>query len=90
MVWYVTCKREINSQKTFIRKPEGKRPLGRSGHRWEGKGVDWIHLVQDSCQWQTLVNMVINLWVPQKKHGYFLTTQVTISFSGKTLLHGWR
>jgi hypothetical protein len=42
----------------FVRKAEGKRPCGRSMHRWEGiielalkktecKGVDWIHLAQD-------------------------------------------
>jgi len=29
---------------------------------WEG--VDWIHLAQDREQWQALVNMVMNLWVP--------------------------
>jgi hypothetical protein len=29
---------------------------------WEG--VDWIHLVQDRDQWQTLVNMIINFQVP--------------------------
>jgi hypothetical protein len=29
---------------------------------WEGE--DWIHLVQDIDQWQALVNMVTNLWVP--------------------------
>jgi hypothetical protein len=28
------------------------------------EGVDWIHLTQDSDQWQALVNMVMNLWVP--------------------------
>jgi hypothetical protein len=26
--------------------------------------VDWIHLAQDRDQWQALVNMIINLWVP--------------------------
>jgi hypothetical protein len=26
--------------------------------------VDWIHLAQDRNQWWTLVNMVMNLWVP--------------------------
>jgi hypothetical protein len=50
----------------------GKRPLGRSRHRWEDnirmdlgeirwEGVGWIHLVQDMDQWQTLVNVVMNL-----------------------------
>lgn len=26
--------------------------------------VDWSHLVQDRDQWWTLVNMVMNFWVP--------------------------
>jgi hypothetical protein len=30
--------------------------------RWEG--VDWIHVVQDSSQWQALVNTVMNFQVP--------------------------
>jgi hypothetical protein len=28
------------------------------------EGVDWIHLAQDTAQWQTLVNTVMNLWNP--------------------------
>jgi hypothetical protein len=42
-------------------------------HRWEGNiktdlgeilwgGMDWIH--QDRNQWQALVSMVMNFWVP--------------------------
>jgi hypothetical protein len=29
---------------------------------WEG--VDWMHLAQDRAQWQALVNMIMDLWVP--------------------------
>jgi hypothetical protein len=43
--------------KILVRKPEGKRPLGRPRHRWEDnikmylkgigyEGVNWIHVVQ--------------------------------------------
>jgi hypothetical protein len=50
-----------NMYKTFVGKPERKRPLGR--HRrscednireigWEG--VDWIYLIQDRDQWRTV------------------------------------
>jgi hypothetical protein len=27
------------------------------------EGVDWIHMAQDTDQWQTLVNMVMKLQV---------------------------
>jgi hypothetical protein len=51
---------------------------------WEG--VDWIHLVQDRAQWQALVDIIMNLQV-QYKSGNFLTSGMTISFSGGALLH---
>jgi hypothetical protein len=59
----------------LVRKPEGKRPLGRPTHSWEddirmelrpiGWGVmDWIDLAQDRNQWRALVNTIMNLQVP--------------------------
>jgi hypothetical protein len=63
-----------NACKILIRKPEGKRPLGRQRRRWEDmrmcvrelgwEGVDWIHLAQDRDQWRAVVNTIWNLWVP--------------------------
>jgi hypothetical protein len=58
----------------LVGRPEGKRPLGRSRHRWEDNinmdlretginGVMWIRLTQDRVQWQAFVNVVMNLWV---------------------------
>jgi hypothetical protein len=29
---------------------------------WEG--VDWMHLAEDRDRWRTLVNTVMNLWIP--------------------------
>ena len=68
----------------LVGKPEGKRPLGRPRHIWEDNikidlqevgcgGMDWIELVQDTNRWQTLVNAVMNLQVPQNS-GSFLTS----------------
>jgi hypothetical protein len=60
--------------KVFVRKPEGKRPLGRPRRRWMdnnrldlqevGRGyMDWIGLAQDRDRWRTLVSGVMNLRV---------------------------
>jgi hypothetical protein len=45
----------------LVREPEGKRPLGRPRHRWEG--IEWIQLAQNSGRWRALVNPVMSLWV---------------------------
>jgi len=61
--------------RVLVRKPEGKRPLGRPRHRWVnnirldlqevGCGyMDWIGLAQDRDGWRTLVSAVMNLRVP--------------------------
>jgi hypothetical protein len=64
-----------NAYRILVRKPEGKRPLGRPRRRWvhsikidlkeiEWDGMDWIDLAQDTDQWRAIVNTVTNLWVP--------------------------
>jgi len=61
--------------RVLVGKLEGKRPLGRHGHRWDvnikvdiqevGCGdIDWIELAQVRHRWRTLVNAVMNLRVP--------------------------
>jgi len=49
--------------------------------------MGYIELAQDSDRWQALVNVVMNLWVPQNA-GNFLTSKELISFSRRTLLRG--
>jgi hypothetical protein len=64
-----------NAYKLLVRKPGGKRPLGRPRRRWvdnirmylgevEWGGVDWIGLAKDRNRWRALVNSVLNLRVP--------------------------
>jgi hypothetical protein len=61
--------------RVVVRKPEGKRPLGRSWRRWEDnikmylqevgcEGMDWIELAKDRGRWRALMNAVMNLRVP--------------------------
>jgi hypothetical protein len=64
-----------NAYRTFVGKPESKRPTGRPRRKcldntkldlreigWVG--MDWIDLAQDRDQYRALVNTVMNLRVP--------------------------
>jgi hypothetical protein len=59
----------------MVRKPEGKRPLGRPRCRWVDNikmhvgeigwdGMDWIDMAQNKGQWRALVSTILNLRVP--------------------------
>jgi hypothetical protein len=64
-----------NAYRMLVGKPDGKRPLGKTKHRWVGNikrnlrkirwdGVDWIDIAQDRGQRRALMNTVLNLRVP--------------------------
>jgi hypothetical protein len=64
-----------NVYRLLVGKPEGKRPLERPRRRWIDNikidlletglsVVEWIGLTQDRYRWRSLVNSVMNLWVP--------------------------
>jgi hypothetical protein len=79
----------------LVRKPEGKRPLGRPSRRWVDNikihleigwdGMDWTNLAQNRDQWRPLVNMVMNLQVPLNA-GKFLSRCTIGSFSRRSQL----
>jgi len=61
--------------RVLVGKPDGKGPLGRPRHRWEGNikmdiqemgygGMDWMELAQNRDRWRKLVNAVMNLRFP--------------------------
>ena len=70
-VAYMGESRGVN--RVLVGKREGKRPFGRSRHRWEDtikmdlqemgcEGMEWIDLAQDRDRWWALVKVVMNLW----------------------------
>jgi hypothetical protein len=59
-------KERRGAYKVSVRKPEGKRPLGKPRHRWESniqtglkeidwEGVGWIDLAQEMDSWRDIV-----------------------------------
>jgi hypothetical protein len=61
--------------RVLVRRPEGKRPLGRPRCRWKDNikmdlreividGANWIQLAHNRVQWRAFVNTVMNLRVP--------------------------
>jgi hypothetical protein len=64
-----------NTYRLLVRKPEVKRPLGRTKRTWVDNikmelleigwgGVDWTGVAQDRDKWRALANAVMNFRVP--------------------------
>jgi hypothetical protein len=70
-----------NAYRILVRESEGKRPLRRPRRRWDNiktdlkaigyESVERIHMVQDRDGKRSLVNMVMNILVPQKTRDFF-------------------
>jgi hypothetical protein len=61
--------------RVLVGKPEGKIPLKIPSRRWKDnikmdlqdvgcEGMGWIELSEDRDSWRTLLNALMNLWVP--------------------------
>jgi hypothetical protein len=74
-VGHVACVGGSGVYRVQVGRPEGKRSLERTRHRWENNiklnlreieinGVNWIWLAQDRAHWWPFVTTVMKLWVP--------------------------
>ena len=72
------------ADKVLMGRPDGNRTFGKPVRRWEDnskldlqdvgwESMAWIDLAQKRDRWWALVNVVMNLRVPQKVE-YFLTS----------------
>jgi hypothetical protein len=68
--------------RVLVRRPEGKRPLGRLRRRWDDNikldlreigidGANWIQLAQNRVQWRAFVNTAMNLRVQLRMQDIF-------------------
>ncbi|KAJ4445037.1 hypothetical protein ANN_06836 [Periplaneta americana] len=75
--------------RVLVRRPEGKRPLGRPRRRWEDNikvdlrevgydDRDWIGLAQDRDLWRAYVRAAMNLWTTQELFHTLLTSDYEI------------
>jgi hypothetical protein len=62
-----------NAYRILLGNPKRKRPLGSKRRRWVDNvdlreigwdDVDWIDMAHHRDQWRSLVNTVLNIWVP--------------------------
>jgi hypothetical protein len=79
-----------NVYRLFVRKPEGKRPLGTPRRRWMDNikmdlleigvsVVDWIDLAQDRYRSRALVNSVMNFGFHKMQGNYRVAAQLVAS-----------
>jgi hypothetical protein len=101
MRWAVHVARigaKLNAYRVLVGKPEGRRPLGQHRCRWvdnikmdltdiRWSGMVWIDLPQERDQWRALMNMVMNLRVPQNVEKS-LSNCTPVGFSRRAQLHG--
>jgi len=72
-------------------KPKENRPSGRLRYRWtiilkvifkqRDGGMEWIDLAEDRDRQRALLNLVINLCVPQNAQNFVNRTKLVHNFS---------
>ena len=80
--WWESMRKEDQLEDLRV---DGRKILKWFFKQWDG-GINWTGLSHDRGRWPAVVNVVMNLPIPQNA-GNFLTTEETIRFSTWTLLH---
>jgi hypothetical protein len=91
---HVECMRKMRkTYKILARKPEGKKPCGRSRRWWEDnirmdlreigwEVVDWIHRAEHRDRWRAAVNTVMNFGFHKRRAVSWLNERLLASQGG--------
>jgi len=90
MRWATRTRKNKNSQRVLVWKPEWKKPIGKPKRRQDNIKLNLNEYGLESVDWNDLVhivvNMVMNLWVHWNAWN-FLRSWGTVDFSEMTTLH---